>query len=115
MTLIAGETFQNSSRPLFVVVKFNSCYFFSSLVQPVANITCSETTNRDFQCVCKSKGNVGNPPPSAGWYNNSGQIGHFGYLEKNLYIDNTRGESGTYMCKVKSHNLTDTQNITFGK
>ena len=114
MTLMPRETFQDSSRPLVVVVKFNSCYFFSSLVQPVANITCSGTTNRDFQCVCK--GIVGNPPPSACWYSNSGQIGHFGYLENNLYIDNiTRGESGTYMCKVKSHNLTDTQNITFGK
>ena len=70
--------------------------------------------NRNLYWECKS--DVGNPPPLAYWSKDGNKIGDFGYKDKKLTMDNiTKGEAAIYFCNVKSHNLTDRENITLGK
>ena len=83
------------------------------LEQPKADIVFYKQ-NRNLYWECKS--DVGNPPPLAYWSKDGNKIGDFGYKDKKLTMDNiTKGEAGIYSCNVKSHNLTDRENITLGK
>ena len=125
----SGDRRQSCKRKLFLIQRYRTSSLYrsnpavlfiftfssSSLVPPVASISCFGKTSRDFVCACKSQNNVGNPPPLAFWYKNGEQIGRFGFLQKILYTDNITREVAKYTCKVKSYNLTDDQSITFSK
>ena len=103
-----SKCFKNSKKVFFKLF-FN----FISLVQPIAQISCS-IENTVFFCECKS--DVGNPPSLVYWTKNGENIGDFGHGTKVLTTDDiTKGGSAMYSCNVKSHNLADQKNITLGK
>ena len=98
---------------VYITYSLNNLNNILFLEQPNAEIVSSKE-NETFYRECKS--DVGNPPPLAYWSKHGKKIGDFGYKTKKLTIDNiTKGEAAIYSCNVKSHNLTDQENITLGK
>ena len=90
-------------------------YLFIDFVseQPIATTNCSRVTSliegESITCLCNSTN--GNPPPTASWSIGNRVVGE-GYLKTNLSLTSVgKEDNGTYICKVRSHNLTDEKSV----
>ena len=92
---------------------FTHLFFYFVSEQPSAATNCSRIPSlkegENITCLCN--GTNGNPPPTASW-SKDGKVLSEEYLKSTLILTKVRkDDNGTYICKVRSHNLTDEEQV----
>ena len=94
-------------------LSFTHLFFDFVLEQPSATTNCSRIPSlkegENITCLCN--GTNGNPPPTASW-SKDGKVLSEEYLKSTLMLTKVgKDDNGAYICKVRSHNLTDEKRV----